>query len=237
LFVGPAVLSWAMSSGFGMSADLRPRIMSNTVGLRVLHQPRASLLLAAGLRLPLAALSAGLTAATEHAAGQEMKELGAGAVVDVRALEADEEELDGRKAKLLSELGDIEAAGLIFQEDGAPSPSTLGLALVLTARRAAELDFPVVADLVEASEVGTYPAHTDRARLALGTVVSETLAEMEAAQLFTDASTSKTVAVNDGPQAQSMEEARTMHMRWAILEMARAHFAEDRPADWGSVGR
>lgn len=189
-----------------------------------------------GLTLPLAALSAGLTAAIESAAAQEMKELAATAEkVDLKALELDEEELEGRRSRLLGELGDIESAGLVFLQDGAPSHSTLGLALVLTARRAAELDHPSVADLVAASESGVEPALVARARLALATVVSQTLAEMEAAQLFTDASSSASVSVNDAPQAQSMEEARSMHFRWAILELARARFAEDRPADWGSV--
>ena len=58
----------------------------------------------------------------------------------------------------------------------------------------------------------------------MATAVAETLAEMEAAEM-------------DGAQPESMEEARSMHMRWATLEMARARYAEDRPADWGSVGR
>jgi len=191
----------------------------------------------AGLKLPIEALSAGLAAAIESSADQELKDVAAsGGTVDLRALELDEDELEGRRFRLLGELGDIEAAGLVFLEDGAPTPSTIGLSLVLTARHAAELDFPTVAELVKASASGTQPAHATRARLALAAVVSKTLAEMEAAQLFTDASVSATVAVNEAPQEQSMEEARSMHTRWAILEMARAHFAEDRPADWGSVG-
>ena len=158
----------------------------------------------------------------------------AGRVLNLRALELDEEELEGRRARLLEELGDLEAAGLVFQHDGMPSPSTQGIALVLTARRAVELDFATVAELVAASESGSEPSHAVRARLALSTVVESTLAEMEAAQQFTDASVSATVSVNEGPS--SMEEARAMHIRWATLEMARARYAEDRPADWGSVG-
>ena len=54
--------------------------------------------------------------------------------------------------------------------------------------------------------------------------MSDTLAEMEAAEM-------------NGAQPESMDEAKILHTRWAILEMARAAFAEDRPADWGSVGR
>ena len=92
---------------------------------------------------------------------------------------------------------------------------------MLTARSAAELDFPSVAELVAAGESGSQ--HATRASIALGTVVSVTLAEMEAAE-------------TEGAQAQSREEARSMHTRWAILELARARYAQDRPADWGSVG-
>ena len=175
-----------------------------------------------GLQLPLSALSAGLTAAIESAAEQDVKDLAASAeAVDLRALELDEEELEGHKARHLGELGDIEAAGLVFQADGAPSPETQGVALVLTARSAAELDFPSVAELVAACESGSQ--HATLASIALGTVVSETLAEMEAAE-------------TEGAQAQSREEARSMHTRWAILELARARYAEDRPADWGGIG-
>ena len=192
-----------------------------------------------GLKLPISSLRVGLSAAFEFAADQEFKEMAAsgenaGRVLNLRALELDEEELEGRRARLLEELGDLEAAGLVFQHDGAPSPSTQGIALLLTARRAVELDFATVAELVEASESGSETSHAVRARLALSTVVESTLAEMEAAQQFTDASVSATVSVNEGPS--SMEEARAMHIRWATLEMARTRYAEDRPADWGSVG-
>ena len=163
-----------------------------------------------------------------------MKDLvAAGDSVDLKALELDEEELQGHRVRLLNELGDITEAGLVFLDDGAPSQSTLGLALVLTARRAVELNHPSVADLVAQPAL----ALAARARLALATVVEETLGEMEAAELFSDASSSvSSVAVNSAPEAQSMEEARAMHVRWAVLELARARFAEDRPADWGSVG-
>ena len=90
---------------------------------------------------------------------------------------------------------------------------------------------------MSASESDDHSGHASRAQLALSTVVSETLAEMETAEQFTDASVSTSVSVNEAPQEQTMEEARAMHMRWAILEMARARYAEDRPADWGSVGK
>lgn len=152
-----------------------------------------------------------------------MKELDAsGGNVDLRSLEQDEEEMEQHKARLLKELGDIEASGIVFRSDGAPTPSTFGIALVLTARRAAELNYPLIADLLLANLKDT--VHAARADLALATAVSETLAEMEAAEM-------------DGAQQQSMDDARSMHMRWATLEMARARYAEDRPADWGSVGK
>lgn len=189
------------------------------------------------LRLPLSALASGLNAAEAAGIKDDVQDLSAlGGVVDLRALELDEEELEGRRATLLTELGDVEATGLVFEQDGAPSTSTFGVALVLTARRAVELDFPLIKDLVAAaSEAGTQSAHTARAELALAKAVSTTLEEMEAAEQFTDASTTAAVSVNDAPQAQTMEEAKSMHMRWAILELARARYAEDRPEDWGSV--
>ena len=185
------------------------------------------------LQLPLSGFTAGLAAATEFAAEIEMKDMGAEKpAIDLRALESDEEELSGHRSRLLAELGDIDAAGLVFQVDGTPSASTLGLALVLTARRSSELSaYPSVAELVAA--VGEKSPHAARASLALATVVNDTLAEMEAAEQFTDASETASVSVNDSSPEQSMEEARKTHMRWAILELARARYAEDRPEDWG----
>ena len=186
---------------------------------------------AEGLRLPLAALSAGLTAAVESAAAIEMQALSASrATVNLRDLELDEEELNGHKSRLLAELGDIEAAGVVFQADGSPSPSTLGLSLVLTARKSSELNYPSITELIATSD----NAHADRANLALAAVVNDTLEEMEKAELFTDASVSASVSVNESSPEQTMEEARRMHMRWAILELARARYAEDRPDDWGN---
>ena len=202
--------------------------------------PIASTTPESGLRLTLDALTAAIKSEEEQDAEQDLTAWGeAIELEDLNTLELGSLEvegaLEGHTSRLLSELGDFEAAGLVFQDDGAPSPATLGVALVLTAERAAELDFLLVADLVAASEGGANPDHASRARLALAAAVNQTLAEMEAAELFTDASTEARVSVNDGPQAQTMEEARRMHQRWAILELARARFAEDRPADWGSV--
>ena len=216
LAIAPAVLSWAlMSPGTGLLG---------ASSMRRSGHPIASTPAGTGLQLPLSALSTGLTAAIEFAVEQGMKDLEVSdEAIDLRALESDEEALEGHKLRLLGELGDIEAAGLVFQADGAPSPDTQGVALVLTAQRAAELDFHSLAELLAASESGSQPVHANRASIALGTVVSETLAEMEAAE-------------TNGAQAQSREEARSMHTRWAILELARARYAEDRPADWGSVG-
>ena len=210
-------------------------MLPSSIALPSSRRSRVPLLLATedgGLQLPLAALSAGLTAATESAVEIEMVDLAAtGGTVDLRALELDEEALDGHRSRLLAELGDIEAAGVVFQTDGVPTPSTLGIALVLTARKASELDVPSMADLLATNESGG--AHAARANLALATVVNDTLAAMEAAEQFTDASETARVSVNDSAPEQTMEDARAMHMRWAILELARARYAEDRPEDWG----
>ena len=54
-----------------------------------------------------------------------------GDAVDLRALELDEEELEGHKMRLLDELGDIEAAGLIFEAGATP---TMPLARTSTLR-------------------------------------------------------------------------------------------------------
>ena len=51
---------------------------------------------------------------------------------------------------------------------------------MLTARRAAELNYPTVAELVAAGERGS--PHATRASIALGAVVAATLAEMEASE-------------------------------------------------------
>ena len=247
--VAPALLSWALTSGCGITGQ--PALATSvavithdlslraSLGGRASYHPAASMTQEGHVQLPLASIGAGLTAAIDFAAELEMKELAAsgeaaGRVLNLRELELDEQELEGRRARLLGELGDIEAAGLVFEEDGAPSSATIGLALVLTARRAVELDFPSVADLVAAHESGADPLHAARARLSLSTVVESTLKEMEAAQQFTDASESAAISVNDA--ACTMEEARAMHKRWAILELARARYAEDRPSDWGGVG-
>ena len=255
LVVAPIVLSWAVSSVHfsrsvasfvandasnsfwqfppsGRAAGASPSSGRRGVCHQIVHMSADN-----GLRLPLSALSAGLEAAEAAAVEQDMNRIAAlGGAVDLRALELDEEELKGLKAWLLDELGDVEAAGLVFEPDGAPSAATLGVTLVLTARRAVELDFPSIADLVAASESGAHAAHSARADLALATVVSTILEEMEAAELFSDASTSASaVSMNNVPEAQTMEEARSMHVRWAILELARARYTQDRPADWGSV--
>ena len=238
--------SWSVSQGFGSRPAVAGLFFCAAQSPLQSSRGRSrgsqiACTLETGLRLPLDALTAAIESEAEQ--GDEQDLTAWGEAVELEELDTlqlglleVEGALEGHTSRLLSELGDIESAGLIFQDDGAPSPATLGIALVLTAERAAEVDFLLVADLVAASEGGANPAHASRARLALATAVEQTLAEMEAAQLFTDASTDARVSVNDGPQAQSMEEARRMHSRWAILELARARFAEDRPADWGSVG-
>lgn len=163
----------------------------------------------ADLRLPLSALSVGLAAAAE---------------LGTPWVPAAAPELESRKALLTEQLGDYEAEGLVFLADGSPKPETLALVLVLTARRADELEYSHWNELVAASESGAHPNLAARASCILSTVVSEALAEMEADE-------------QNGAQPESMEDARSLHMRWAILELARARYAEDRPADWGSVGK
>lgn len=122
MFVAPTLLSWAMSpvtsAGCGRLA----------VGLRRGCHPIACTPPPMQLLLPLGALSAGLTAAIESAAEQDMQDLAASdKAVDLRALELDEEELEGHKVRLLDELGDIEAAGLIFQAGATSTLLTLTL--------------------------------------------------------------------------------------------------------------
>lgn len=167
-----------------------------------------------GLQLPVSALSDGLTAAIEAAATEEMKELNGGKAVDLRALELDEEELSGHKQRLLAELGDIETAGIVFTSNGTPSPATARLALILTARRSAELDFPSVTAL----ESGALEAQTTRARVALSTVVETALAEVQEAMN------------SDGVSA---EDAKSNHRHWATLELTQAYLAGETAEDWG----
>ena len=132
MFVAPTLLSWAMSPvGCG-----GPRAAAHEPGrlwMRRGCHPTACTPPPMQLLLPLSGLSAGLTAAIESAAEQDMQDLAAtdksGEAVDLRALELDEEELEGHKVRLLDELGDIEAAGLVFQ---AGAPPTTALALTST---------------------------------------------------------------------------------------------------------
>ena len=124
MFVAPTLLSWAMSP-VGCGGWAR----------RGCH-PTACTPPPMQLLLPLSGLSAGLTAAIESAAEQDMQDLAAAdksgeAVASLRALELDEEELEGHKVRLLDELGDNEAAGLVFQAGATP---TTALALTSTLR-------------------------------------------------------------------------------------------------------
>jgi hypothetical protein len=167
-----------------------------------------------GLQLPISALSDGITAAIEAAATEEMKNLEAGKAVDLRALELDEEELSGHKQRLLAELGDIDAAGIVFTSNGTPALGTTGLALVLTARSAAELDFPSMTAL----ESGALEAHAMRARLALSTVAETALSEVQ------EAMNSDNV---------SAEDAKSNHRCWATLELTQAYLAGETAEDWG----
>ena len=117
----PIAISWAMSPVPYAGCDRWAGAPSHH---RRANHPIACTPPPAQLLLPLSALSAGLTAAIESAAEEDMQDLAASAksgAVDLRALELDEEELEGHKMRLLDELGDIEAAGLIFEAGATPT--------------------------------------------------------------------------------------------------------------------
>ena len=92
--------------------------------------------------------------------------------------------LADRQRALLAQLGDVEAAGLSFEADGSPSDATFGLALLLTATASEELRHATVKELVEnATGAGQSSSHVARARLALHTVASEALEELQRSTL------------------------------------------------------
>ena len=126
------------------------------------------------LVLPLGAIAVGLAAvaaAEEDDAGGEGDEDGGAA--EAAALGAAQQ-------RLLAQLGDVEAAGLSFGADGAPLDETLALALVLTARRAADLAPAAPAELVAAARGadGGASAAALRARCALHAVAAEALEQV-----------------------------------------------------------
>ena len=68
----------------------------------------------------------------------------------------------------------------VYRRDGSPSTATRALALCLTARRSAELKYPDVDALVALSDQ-EHADHSARATLALATVASAAIDEMDAA--------------------------------------------------------
>ena len=122
--------------------------------------------------LPFGAIAVGLAAVQAAATAEEEQPL-SNDLVDA---------LGRRQQALLSQLGDVEAAGLAFDAEGTPTEPTLALALVLTAQEPAELAPSTVAELVaEASGAGAQSGLTARARLALRAVAAEALGHLDAA--------------------------------------------------------
>ena len=178
------------------------------------------------LNLPLGAIAVGLSAAVQAAEKAEAAAAadsnGRGA--SVRELEVDEEELGGHQARLLSELGDVDAAGLVFHRDGTPSAATHGLVLCLTARKAAELNYPSIEALI-ASSVKDHPEHSSRANLALSTVASAAIEEIDGAMsAWVDVERAQGTQSEGGEALSSFEAAARDYCRSrrAILGRARA---------------
>ena len=94
----------------------------------------------------------------------------------------DADALAMRQQALLSKLGDVEEAGLVFEASGTPNEATYALALVLSARRAAELTHNSPADLVaDATHRVPTGEHAARARRVLRAVATEALEQVRAA--------------------------------------------------------
>ena len=166
------------------------------------------------LVLPLGAIAVGLAAvaaAEEEDAGGEGDEDGG---------EAEAAALGAAQQRLLAQLGDVEAAGLSFGADGAPRDETLALALVLTARRAAELTPATPAELVAAARRadGGASAAAQRARCALRTVATEALEQVVVAM----------GAADGGGRSGGFEEAARLYCesRREILERACEQLAD-----------
>ena len=181
------------------------------------------------LNLPLGAIAVGLSAAVQAAEKAEAAAAadGNGRGASVRELEVDEEELGGHQARLLSELGDVDAAGLVFHGDGTPSAATHGLVLCLTARKAAELNYPSIEALITSS-VKDHPEHSSRANLALSTVASAAIEEMDGAMsawVDVERAAAQGTIQSEGGEALSSFEAAARdycRSRRAILGRARA---------------
>ncbi|KAL1522519.1 hypothetical protein AB1Y20_017506 [Prymnesium parvum] len=84
--------------------------------------------------------------------------------------------------RLLAQLGDVEAGGLVFDVQGSPANGTFALALILTARSEAELARGSVSSLVaDMKGEGASSCHARRARQALHAVASAALDELSSA--------------------------------------------------------
>ena len=142
------------------------------------------------LVLPLGAIAVGLAAVAaaeeEEARGEdrEQSDEGGGEDGGEDGGAAEAAALGAAQQRLLAQLGDVEAAGLAFGADGTPLDETLALALVLTARRAADLA-PAAAplELVAAARGadGGASAAARRARCALHAVAAEALEQVAVA--------------------------------------------------------
>ena len=139
--------------------------------------------------------------------------------------------MGGHQARLLGELGDVDAAGLVFQADGRPSPATRAFALLLTARRSAELDSMASIEALLAHHEGKgehegegtqFAAHTARAELALTTVAAAALLEMDAAMGGWDDEDTDEGEPGSSSGLSGFEEAARAYCRSrrAILERA-----------------
>ena len=120
------------------------------------------------LNLPFGAIAVGLEAAA-NAYDEDAKS----------PSDAAEEAFGGvnyHQARLLRQLGDVESSGLVFLATGKPSPATFALALILTARRPAELAEAKAVDELVAS---CGKAHAARANTALGACAKAALEELD----------------------------------------------------------
>ena len=166
------------------------------------------------LELPFGAIAVGLAAV---AAAEEAQAVGSEAATGGQ--EAEEEArvvaLAERQQTLLAQLGDVESAPLAFDAAGIPSESTHALALLLTARRATELEHSTTCELVaHARGPGAQSHHAERARSALHAVASEALAQVQSALSASAASTDDGLLHED-------EKSRFDAVAWEYCETRR----------------
>lgn len=165
------------------------------------------------VELPFGAVAVGLRAIGEE--GEEEEEVGEGAG-EGREEEEEEGVLASRQATLLAQLGDVEAAGLVFGHDGLPDERTLALALVLASRAAEDLDHATPTELVSCcrGERAASP-HARRARRLLLAVAAEALHEVDRAL----AARSQTAPPGDADGFEEVARA-FCGTRRALLELA-----------------